>query len=637
MRVAKMMKNILLLMLIGLAGICTAQKQANIWHFGDGRCLDFSSGAPVVVSGSAMNTPEGCASYCDSSGNFLFYTNGGGRELGGPQDFGNIWNRNNASMYNMNGTEGGGYSSAQSSVIFEAPGQDSVYYLFTMDETEWDVAATPTTIANQPGGRGLSYFTVDMRLNGGLGGVVLADQGLHTPSGEGLCAIRHANKRDYWVLFHKDTSGLGVYLVTPSGITFNGVYTNPLPSASSPIKASPDGKYVATLFKTVGGLNTLNVLQFNNSTGQFSNPLAIPDAFAQEFSPNSRYVYAAKFNLVTLAISILQYDLQAPNVLNSATVLSNVVDPPYYSQLAPDGKIYYVSFNSLDRINCPNNTSASIQQNVISFGGVNNFYSLPNFPAWLFEQYDSTAVSLGPDTIQLCQPSGITLDAGNPGASYLWSTGATTQSILVNTLGTYAVTVTSPCLVATDQIVVIACCTGTIAFTPDSCLESEISFSINSNTTANSLNWNFGDPNSGTANTSTALNPVHKFSSAGTFTVTAIANLPCGKDTLTTTIIVSNCDSVPEDCKLMLPNVFTPNGDGVNDGFQPDAQCAFESYNLNIFDRWGKKIYKSADAMEIWNGKYEDTDVQGVVYYLFEYNFPSQNKKRESGYVTIIR
>jgi gliding motility-associated-like protein len=130
---------------------------------------------------------------------------------------------------------------------------------------------------------------------------------------------------------------------------------------------------------------------------------------------------------------------------------------------------------------------------------------------------------------------------------------------------------------------------------------------------------------------------VHKFSSAGTFTVTAIANLPCGKDTLTTTIIVSNCDSVPEDCKLILPNVFTPNGDGVNDGFQPDAQCAFESYNLNIFDRWGKKIYKSADAMEIWNGKYEDTDVQGVVYYLFEYNFPSQNKKRESGYVTIIR
>jgi gliding motility-associated-like protein len=622
---------------LAISSSIQAQKQANIWHFGDGRCLDFSSGAPVVVSGSAMNTPEGCASYCDSSGNFLFYTNGGGRELGGPQDFGNIWNRNNVAIYDMKGTEGGGYSSAQSSVIFEAPGQDSVYYLFTMDEAEWDVAATPATIANQPGGRGLSYFKVDMRLNGGLGGVVLADQRLYTPSGEGLCAIRHANKRDYWVLFHKDTSGLGVYLVTPSGITFNGVYTNPLPSYSSPIKASPDGKYVATLFINPGGLNTMNVLQFDNSTGQFSNPVAIPGAFAQEFSPNSRYVYAAKFNLVTLVISILQYDLQAPNVLNSATVLSTVADPPYYSQLAPDGKIYYVSLNSLDRINCPNNTSASIQQNVISFGGVNNFYSLPNFPAWLFEKYDSTAVSLGPDTIQLCQPGGITLDAGNPGASYLWSTGATTQSILVNTLGTYSVTVTSSCLVATDQIVVIACCSGTIAFTPDSCIESEISFSINSNTTANSLNWNFGDPNSGTANTSTALNPVHKFSSAGTYIITAVANFSCGTTTLTRTIIISNCDSVPEDCKLILPNVITPNGDGVNDGFQPSAQCAFESYSLKIFDRWGKKIYKSTDATEIWNGKYDGTDVQGVVYYLLEYNFPSQNEKKESGFVTIIR
>lgn len=623
-----------ILLTLAISSSLHAQKQANIWHFGDGRCLDFTSGTPVVVTGSLISTTEGSASYSDSSGNFLFYTNGGGRELGG-SDSGKIWNRNNVEMYNMKGIEGGGFSSAQSAVIFEAPGQDSVYYVFTMDEIEWDLSATPTTIANQPGGRGLSYFTVDMRLNGGLGGVVLADQRLYTPSYEGICAVRHANKRDYWVLFHKDTSGLGVYLVTPTGITFSGVYTNPLPSTSSPIKASPDGKHVMTSFLNPGTTNTVNVLQFNDSTGQFSNPRALPGAFAMEFSPNSRYVYAARFDLTTT--NIVRYDLQLTNPANSSVVVSSALNFPFNMQLAPDGKIYYVTPAGLDRINCPNRTTAFVENNVVTFGGPTNFFSLPNFPAWLFEKNDSTAVSLGPDTLQLCQPGGITLNAGNPGASYLWSTGATTQSITVNTPGTYTVTVTTPCLLASDQVVVINCCTGTLTLAPDSCLESDITFNINGNFAVSSVTWDFGDPNSGTANTSAALSPVHRFSSAGTYTVTAIANFPCGRDTLNKTITITKCDSVPEDCKLVLPNVFTPNGDGINDGFRPAAQCVFESYDLSIYDRWGKKIYKSTDATELWNGKDGSSDVQGVVYFLFEYNFPAQDKKKENGFITILR
>jgi gliding motility-associated-like protein len=526
----KIIKLLIVFATLILGNNSFAQKQANIWHFADGKSLDFSSGAPVNVTGSQIFTYEGCASYCDKYGNFLFYTNGGGRELGG-LDSGTIWNRNNAVMYNMKGTEGGGFSSAQSSVIFEAPGQDSVYYVFTMDEVEWDVGATPTTIANQPGGRGLSYFTVDMRLNGGLGGVVLADQRLHTPSGEGLCAIRHANKRDYWVLFHKGNTGLGVYLVTPTGITFNGVYTNPLPSAPSPIVASPNGDYVITSFVTNGGLNTLNLLRFNDSNGQFSNPLAIPDAFAQEFSPNSRYLYVAK---VTAAVTfdILQYDLQAPNILNSATILGNYGNnPPSSMQLAPDGKIYLAlalaTTSSLDRINCPNTRNASIQSNVISLGGAPNYYVLPNFPAWLFENNDSTYVSLGPDTIRLCDVGGsYLLNAQNPGASYLWSTGATTQSITVNTPGIYSVTVSGTCGTGTDRVVVVSCGPPTITgfnIVGDTCnVATNFSFQPIGTSNATSLNWTFDDPNSG-ANTyvSTPANPnaPHIFSAAGTYNV----------------------------------------------------------------------------------------------------------------------
>jgi len=55
-----MMKNILLLLFF--PALLLAQKQGNIWHFGDGRSIDFSSGAPVNVIGSSMVTFEGSAS-----------------------------------------------------------------------------------------------------------------------------------------------------------------------------------------------------------------------------------------------------------------------------------------------------------------------------------------------------------------------------------------------------------------------------------------------------------------------------------------------------------------------------------------------------------------------------------------------
>jgi hypothetical protein len=254
-----------------------AQKQANIWHFGDGRCLDFSSGVPVTLTGSQMTTFEGCASYCDQFGNLLFYTNGGGREPAfSAQDPGHIWNRNNAVMYDMQGVEGGGFSSRQSAVIFEAPGQSDVYYVFTMDEIEYTVGASPATNAAQPLGRGLRYFTVDMNQNGSLGSVVLADQPVYAPSAEGLCAIRHANKIDYWILINQDSTGIGVYSVTSSGVNF---ITNYTATGGGPgiIKASPDGSKVRTGdyildFNSVEGdklaLSGINFGQLNYNSNQ---------------------------------------------------------------------------------------------------------------------------------------------------------------------------------------------------------------------------------------------------------------------------------------------------------------------------------------------------------------------------------
>ncbi|HAD11482.1 MAG TPA: hypothetical protein DCF33_03490, partial [Saprospirales bacterium] len=105
---------------------------------------------------------------------------------------------------------GGGFSSAQSAVIVPKPGVPNHYLLFTMEEVEFDVGGS---VPGQPLGRGLSYFEIDMLLNAGLGGVVSYSGQILVPSYEGLCAIRHTNGTDYWILVHNDVLGLAVFPV----------------------------------------------------------------------------------------------------------------------------------------------------------------------------------------------------------------------------------------------------------------------------------------------------------------------------------------------------------------------------------------------------------------------------------------
>ncbi|MFN5371580.1 MAG: hypothetical protein ACK5B6_08975, partial [Bacteroidia bacterium] len=443
-------------------GSLHAQKQANIWHFGDSICVDFTSGAPVQIPGSSQATFEGCASYCDSLGNLLMYTNGGGREpLFSGQDGGHIWNRNNEIMYDMQGIEGGGFSASQSSVIVEAPGEEAVYYVFTMDEGEFNVGASDAINAAQPLGRGFSYFKVDMTLNGGLGDVVVADQRVHVPSSEGLCAVRHANGNDYWIMIHQDSSGLGVYQVNSSGVALANIYTT-LGRSSSIIKASPSQEWVIAQFSNDTSITTY-LLQFDDNSGTLSSPFSLgSDFFFFEFSPNSRYLYAT--NLTSNGtLELKQFDLQAPDILASGQLLG--VLPPLCGgmQLGPDGKIYFLSLNTgsgsmtLNRINCPNTATPSLELNLLNFAG-DVFFFLPNFPAWLFENDDELTVNLGPATLEVCDADfPITLNAQNPGATYLWSTGATTQTIDVSAPGTYSVTVTGDCGSGSSEIVVLPC------------------------------------------------------------------------------------------------------------------------------------------------------------------------------------
>ncbi|AEI50682.1 PKD domain-containing protein [Runella slithyformis] len=88
------------------------------------------------------------------------------------------------------------------------------------------------------------------------------------------------------------------------------------------------------------------------------------------------------------------------------------------------------------------------------------------------------------------------------------------------------------------------CCDGLITF-KDSCLQNNSTFSFKTGASINSINWNFGDIASGANNNSNALNPSHKFTSAGTYTVIATVNAACGVFKDTSIVSIINCNRAP--------------------------------------------------------------------------------------------
>ncbi|MGZ4157339.1 MAG: gliding motility-associated C-terminal domain-containing protein [Bacteroidia bacterium] len=98
----------------------------------------------------------------------------------------------------------------------------------------------------------------------------------------------------------------------------------------------------------------------------------------------------------------------------------------------------------------------------------------------------------------------------------------------------------------------------------------------------------------------------------------------------------------PLDGKLnsLIPNVFTPNGDGLNDFFKVNADhinSCFDSFKINIYGIWGELIYQSTDFHFEWDGKNKGKAMSdGVYFYIIEGKFKNQDFKY-NGSVQLLR
>ncbi|NCA87124.1 MAG: hypothetical protein EOM83_16440, partial [Clostridia bacterium] len=403
-----------------------AQKEANIWYFGDYAGLNFNSGEPVVLTNGQTNTSEGCSVLSDYDGNLLMYTDGV-----------TVWNRNHQVMDNGSGLLGNS-SSSQSSVIIPVPGATLRYYIFTIDF--------------ENGSNGLNYSIADLSQNNGSGAITQKNKAVLPGVSERLIAIRHANKIDYWILTQKrNTNKVYAFLVDDNGVSSSPVITSIGAVLNNPtgyLKPSPDGTKLASSQWTHNGFE---IFDFNNANGALSNPVAIqgyPKVYGLEFSPDGGKLYIHCHE----NRNIYQFDLskKTESKINKSAVYVGKSSGNYAGamQLAPDNKIYVTKAEAwnmgvkyLGVIQFPNNNGVNcgfIDQAIDMETGFARL-GLPNFARSYFSpsiQYDPRC--LGDSTwfniTGIPMPDAVLWDFGDP------DSGGDNSSTLVNPYHIYTAT-----------------------------------------------------------------------------------------------------------------------------------------------------------------------------------------------------
>ncbi|MEO6884406.1 MAG: gliding motility-associated C-terminal domain-containing protein [Bacteroidia bacterium] len=237
-------------------------------------------------------------------------------------------------------------------------------------------------------------------------------------------------------------------------------------------------------------------------------------------------------------------------------------------------------------------------------------------------------------------PNNLVTVTGN-GTSYTWTTpggttivsGQGTDSLIVNwgnTPGTITVISNSNTGCSSSP----ASCTVSLNPKPDAGFDTISSGTYNNlyafNDTSKggvtSWAWLFGDGSS-----STSQNPTHNYPGAGIYPVTEVVTNAFGcKDTITYDVKVNE--------GIIIPNVFTPNGDGKNDEFYiPNS--GMKQFSIDIFNRWGVKVFSSTASDIRWDGR-STAGVNmsdGTYYYILKAVSTSGKDYNVNGFVTLIR
>lgn len=467
-----MLKKYFLLLLFITSLTSQAQGEASKWYFGNFAGLDFSSGTAVPLtdmpknSNLNLNSEEGCTTISSSSGNLLFYTNG---KL--------VWNKNHQIMRNGQNL-GGDQSSTQSAIVVPHPSIDTQYYIFTVDEHNYNY-------------NGFSYSIVDMSLNNGLGDVGQKNINLLPHCSEKVTAVQGDECSTYWIITYASNNpqsndnynSFYAFKVDENGLNTTPVisyFTNNIPNSDGRgyLKLNADGTKLAIANQGLS-TNGLQLYDFNNVSGIVSNPITLSlfdadynytgyEPYGLEFSLSGRYLY------VTTTLSgnnasnsqLWQYDMENVSVGTSGHIISRDATFRGALQMAPDGKIYRSLSTNYDRgssyvgaiLNPEGHlTAANYAHNYINIDpeseGRTSRQGLPPFIQSMFLN-KINLINPGSASIEtslnLCQGESFTLSIQEfPNATYSWYlndilVANNTRTFTVSTSGNVRAEIISP-------------------------------------------------------------------------------------------------------------------------------------------------------------------------------------------------
>jgi hypothetical protein len=387
-----------------------AQYKNNIWLLGydnehplpwGGSKLVFLSDTILISADNRSMEFNGCFSGLSAQDDSWFvYTNGSA-----------VCNKNNDTLTNgfglsPGGDDGyrqGGFPIPGSTVIIPANNSSNLLYLF-----HENILSGVPPIPGQPRALRLYYSVIDP--NAGIFGsvlnknIILIDDTIEVGN---LTACRHANGRDWWIIVKSYYSSIYyTILVTPNGPLILNQQNVPgtINIIGGQGNFSADGGYFATFDND----SQLRIYDFDRCTGVLSNyrfKYITPNTGGFiSFSPNSRFLYVSKTD------TLWQFDMQAPDVLNSQTFIASYdgytdslwgfSNRFWYHWPGPDGKIYMSASSSsrvLHVINNPDEPglACNFQQHSVHFPTYNAFTTPTYVNLNLFQVPGSVCDSLG--------------------------------------------------------------------------------------------------------------------------------------------------------------------------------------------------------------------------------------------------
>lgn len=214
---------------------------------------------------------------------------------------------------------------------------------------------------------------------------------------------------------------------------------------------------------------------------------------------------------------------------------------------------------------------------VVDSGGVSCYAD-----SMIVTVHASPTVDLGPDD-NYCEGSSLILDAGNAGSGYAWSNAASTQTINVNNIGTYSVIVTNSfgCL-DMDTINIGIDSLPHFAINDVTVCEGDSAVLWVPSSEGDSFSWSTG-----------SLDTLIFTFTPGFYNLTVTNS--CGSTTDTAEV-----KFLPDLNAIPLPNVMTPNGDGLNDEYTIPILSQAISFQMDFFDRWGILLHTQTDINDNW-------------------------------------